>query len=52
MITLVELEEFSDITPAIRALSSVKISGDLILWVGRCSTAPTTITTAVDLVNT
>ena len=32
MNTLFELEEFSDITPVIRALPNVKISGDLILW--------------------
>ena len=39
MNTLFELEEFSDITPVIRALPNVKISGDLILWAAACCRA-------------
>ena len=39
MNTLFELEEFSDITPVIRALPNVKISGDLILWAAVCCRA-------------
>ena len=39
MNTLFELEEFSDITPVIRVLPNVKISGDLILWAAACCRA-------------